>query len=84
MIKQFKKYRKTRKNVLLLAQAIINVEGKIDWKDYVNDDTYADKHSIILDEIKSVPAKFELFKKEFAYKMFSDEINKEMQELELA
>lgn len=84
MTKQFKKYRKTRKNVLLLAQAIINVEGKIDWKDYVNDDAYADKHSLTLDEIKNVPAKFELFKTEFAHKMFSDEINKEMQELELA
>ena len=84
MIKQFKKYRKTRKNVLLLAQAIINVEGKIDWQDYVNDDAYVDNHIITLDEIKNVPAKFELFKNEFAHKMFSDEINKEMQYLELS
>lgn len=29
MNSQFKKYRMTRKNVLLLAQAIINVHGKI-------------------------------------------------------
>lgn len=30
----FKKYRMTRKNVLLLVQAIINVNGQITWYDY--------------------------------------------------
>lgn len=33
----FKKYRMTRKNVLLLDQAIIDVHGKIAWQDYASD-----------------------------------------------
>ena len=36
----FKKYRMTRKNVLLSAQAIINVNGKIAWQDYASDNPY--------------------------------------------
>nr|WP_273948537.1 hypothetical protein [Leuconostoc mesenteroides] len=50
----FKKYRMTRKNVLLLAQAIINVRGKIAWQDYASDSPYPDQHSLTLNEIKAV------------------------------
>ena len=40
MANQFRKYRMSRKNVLLLAQAIINVNGKIAWQDYASDSPY--------------------------------------------
>lgn len=52
MSSAFKKYRMTRKNVLLLAQAIINVNGKITWQDYASDSPYPDQHSLTLNEIK--------------------------------
>ncbi|WP_273751199.1 hypothetical protein [Leuconostoc mesenteroides] len=78
----FKKYRMTRKNVLLLAQAIINVYGKIDWQDYASDSPYPDQHSLTLNEIKGSLEKFERFRNEFAHQMYSNVINDEMQRLE--
>ncbi|KGB50788.1 hypothetical protein LH61_04645 [Leuconostoc mesenteroides P45] len=78
----FKKYRKTRKNVLLLAQAIINVHGKIPWQDYASDSPYPDQHSLTLNEIKGSPEKFERFRNEFTHQMYDNVINAEMQRLE--
>ena len=78
----FKKYRMTRKNVLLLAQAIINVHGKIAWQDYASDSPYHDQHSLTLNEIKGSPEKFERFRNEFTHQMYSNVINDEMQRLE--
>lgn len=72
----------TRKNVLLLAQAIINVYGKIAWQDYASDSAYPDQHSLILNEIKGSLEKFERFRNEFAHQMYSNVINDEMQRLE--
>ncbi len=72
----------TRKNVLLLAQAIINVYGKIAWQDYASDSAYPDQHSLTLNEIKGRPEKFEQFRNEFAYQMYNTVINDEMQRLE--
>lgn len=72
----------TRKNVLLLAQAIINVYGKIAWQDYASDSAYPDQHSLTLNEIKGSLEKFERFRNEFAYQMYSNVINNEMQRLE--
>ena len=78
----FKKYRMTRKNVLLLAQAIINVNGKIAWKDYASDNPYPNQHSLTLNEIKGSHEKFERFRNEFTHQMYSNVINDEMQKLE--
>ncbi|MBZ1527939.1 hypothetical protein J3325_09195 [Leuconostoc mesenteroides] len=78
----FKKYRMTRKNVLLLAQAIINVRGTIAWQDYASDSPYPDQHSLTLNEIKGSLEKFERFRNEFAHQMYSNVINDEMQRLE--
>ncbi|WP_337089618.1 hypothetical protein [Leuconostoc pseudomesenteroides] len=78
----FKKYRMTRKNVLLLAQAIINVHGKIVWQDYASDSSYPDQHSLTLNEIKGSPEKFERFRNEFTHQMYSNVVNDEMQRLE--
>lgn len=78
----FKKYRLIRKNVLLLAQAIINVHGKIAWQDYASDRPYLDRHSLTLNEIKGSPEKLERFRNEFAHEMYSNVINAEMQRLE--
>lgn len=78
----FKKYRMTRKNVLLLAQAIINVHGKIAWQDYASDSPYPDQHSLTLNEIKGSPEKLERFRNEFTHQMYSNVINDEMQRLE--
>lgn len=72
----------TRKNVLLLAQAIINVHGKIDWQDYASDSPYPDQHSLTMNEIKGSPEKFERFRNEFEYQMYNTVINDEMQRLE--
>lgn len=82
MSSAFKKYRMTRKNVLLLAQAIINVYGKITWQDYASDSPYPDHHSFTLNEIKGSPEKFERFRNEFMHQMYSNVINDEMQRLE--
>lgn len=82
MSSAFKKYRMTRKNVLLLAQAIINVNGKITWQDYASDSPYPDQHSLTLKEIKGSLEKFERFRNEFAHQMYSNVINDEMQRLE--
>ena len=60
-----------RKNVLLLAQAIINVNGKITWQDYASDSPYPDQHSLTLNEIKGSSEKFERFRNEFAHQMYS-------------
>ena len=78
----FKKYRMTRKNVLLLAQAIINVRGKIAWQDYASDSPYPDQHSLTLNEIKGSPEKLERFRNEFTHQMCDYVINDEMQRLE--
>lgn len=78
----FKKYRMTRKNVLLLAQAIINVNGKITQQDYASDSAYPDQHSLTLNEIKGSPEKLERFRNEFTHQMYSNVINDEMQRLE--
>ncbi|WP_273706828.1 hypothetical protein [Leuconostoc mesenteroides] len=78
----FKKYRMTRKNVLLLAQAISNVNGKITWQDYPSDSPYPDQHSLTLNEIKGSPEKLERFRNEFTHQMYSNVINDEMQRLE--
>lgn len=78
----FKKYRMTRKNVLLLAQAIINVYGKIALQDYVSDSAYTDQHSLTLNEIKGSPEKLERFRSEFTHQMYDNVINDEMQRLE--
>lgn len=78
----FKKYRMTRKNVLLLAQAIINVNGKIAWQDYASDSPYPDQHSLTMNEIKGSSEKFERFRNEFAHQMYNTVINDEMQRLE--
>lgn len=59
MASQFKKYCMTRKNVLLLAQAIVNVHGKISWQDYASDSPYPDQHRLTMNEIKGCPEKFE-------------------------
>ena len=72
----------TRKNVLLLAQAIINVHGKIAWQDYASDSPYTDQHSLTLNEIKGSPEKLERFRNEFTHQMYSNVINDEMQRLE--
>ena len=72
----------TRKNVLLLAQTIINVYGKIAWQDYASDSAYADQHSLTLNEIKGIPEKLERFRNEFTHQMYSNVINDEMQRLE--
>ncbi|WP_273711044.1 hypothetical protein [Leuconostoc mesenteroides] len=77
-----KKYRMTRKNVLLLAQAIINVHEKIAWQDYASDSPYTDQHSLTLNEIKGSPEKLERFRNEFTHQMYSNVINDEMQRLE--
>lgn len=82
MASQFKKYRMTRKNVLLLAQAIVNVHGKIAWQDYASDSPYPDQHSLTMNEIKGCPEKFERFRNDFANQMHSNVINDEMQRLE--
>ena len=78
----FKKYRMTRKNVLLLAQAIINVYGKIAWQDYASDSAYPDQNSLTLNEIKGSPEKLERFRSEFTHQMYDNVINDEMQRLE--
>jgi len=78
----FKKYRMTRKNLLLLAQAIINVHGKIAWQDYASDSPYPDQYSLTLNEIKGSPEKLERFRNEFTHQMHSNVINDEMQRLE--
>lgn len=78
----FKKYRMTRKNVLLLAQAIINVHGKIAWQDYASDSPYPDEHGLTLNEIKGIPKKLERFRNEFTHQMYDNVINDEMQKLE--
>ncbi len=72
----------TRKNVLLLAQAISNVHGKIVWQDYASDNPYPDQHSLTMNEIKGSPEKFERFRNEFTHQMYSNVINDEMQRLE--
>lgn len=82
MSSAFKKYRMIRKNVLLLAQAIINVNGKITWQDYASDSAYPDQHSLTMNEIKGSSEKFERFSNEFAHQMYSNVINDEMQRLE--
>ncbi|WP_273706602.1 hypothetical protein [Leuconostoc mesenteroides] len=82
MASEFKKYRMTRKNVLLLAQAIINVNGKIAWQDYASDSPYPDQHSLTMNEIKGSSEKFERFRNEFAHQMYNTVINDEMQRLE--
>ncbi|KMY81030.1 hypothetical protein WZ78_08095 [Leuconostoc mesenteroides subsp. dextranicum] len=78
----FKKYRMTRKNLLLLAQAIINVHGKIAWQDYASDSLYPDQHSLTMNEIKGSPEKLERFRNEFTHQIYSTVINDEMQRLE--
>lgn len=78
----FKKYRMTRRNVLLLAQAIINVYGKIAWQDYASDSAYPDQHSLNLNEIKGSPEKLERFRSEFTHQMYDNVINDDMQRLE--
>ena len=78
----FKKYRMTRKNVLLLAQAIIDVHGKIAWQDYASDSAYPDQLSLTMNEIKGSSEKFERFRNEFTHQMYSNVINDEMQKLE--
>ena len=78
----FKQYRMTRKNVLLLAQAIINVNGKIAWEDYASDNPYPDQHSLTMNEIKGSPEKLERFRNEFTHQMYDYVINDEMQRLE--
>ncbi|MGQ2286503.1 hypothetical protein [Leuconostoc suionicum] len=78
----FKKYRMTRKNVLLLAQAIINVHGKIAWQDYASDSPYPDEHGLTLNEIKGSPETLERFRTEFTHQMYDNVINDEMQKLE--
>ena len=82
MASQFKRYRMTRKNVLLLAQAIINVNGQIAWQDYASDEAYQDEHSLTLDEIKNRPEKLERFRSMFTDRMYDTVINDEMQRLE--
>jgi len=82
MVNAFKKYRMTRKNVLLLTQAIINVNGKIAWKDYANDEAFQDEHSLSFDEIQNRPEKLERFRSLFADRMYDTVINDEMQRLE--
>ncbi|MGX4593430.1 hypothetical protein JNUCC76_05745 [Leuconostoc sp. JNUCC 76] len=82
MMSEFKKYHMTRKNVLLLAQAIINVHEKIAWQDYATDSPYPDQHSLTLNEIKSSPEKLERFRNEFTHQMYDNVINHEMQRLE--
>ncbi|GLY46105.1 hypothetical protein Llac01_14820 [Leuconostoc lactis] len=82
MSSDFKKYRMTRQNVLLLAQAIINVNGKIAWQDYASDSPYPDQHSLTMNEIKGSSEKFERFRNEFAHQMYNTVINDEMQRLE--
>ncbi|MDI6614667.1 hypothetical protein QMA64_08715 [Leuconostoc suionicum] len=82
MASEFKRYRMTRKNVLLLAQAIINVNGEIDWRDYSSDEAYQDEHSLTLDEIKNRPEKLERFRSMFTDRMYDTVINDEMQRLE--
>ena len=82
MVNAFKKYRMTRKNVLLLTQAIINVNGEIAWQDYASDEAYQDEHSLTLDEIKNRPEKLERFRSMFTDRMYDTVINDEMQRLE--
>ncbi|MBD9365721.1 hypothetical protein IAP91_09895 [Leuconostoc mesenteroides] len=82
MTSEFKRYRMTRKNVLLLAQAIINVNGEIAWQDYASDEAYQDEHSLTLDEIKNRPEKLERFRSMFTDRMYDTVINDEMQRLE--
>ena len=82
MAGEFKRYRMTRKNVLLLAQAIINVNGEIAWQDYASDEAYQDEHSLTLDEIKNRPEKLERFRSMFTDRMYDTIINDEMQRLE--
>lgn len=82
MASEFKRYRMTRKNVLLLAQAIINVNGEISWQDYASDEAYQDEHSLTLDEIKNRPEKLERFRSMFTDRMYDTIINDEMQRLE--
>lgn len=82
MSSAFKKYRMIRKNVLLLAQAIINVNGKIAWQDYASDSPYPDQHSLTMNEIKGSSEKFERFRNEFAHQMYNTVTNDEMQRLE--
>ena len=82
MSSAFKKYRMTRKNVLLLAQAIINVHGKIAWQDYASDSPYPDQHSLTMNEIQGSPEKLERFRNEFTHQMYDNVINDEMQRLE--
>ena len=82
MVSKFKRYRMTRKNVLLLAQAIINVHGKNTWQDYASDSPYPDQHSFTLNEIKGNSRKFERFRNEFTHQMYSNVINAEMQRLD--
>ncbi|MGR8825107.1 hypothetical protein [Leuconostoc mesenteroides] len=82
MASEFKRYRMTRKNVLLLAQAIINVNGEIAWRDYSSDEAYQDEHSLTLDEIKNRSEKLERFRSMFTDRMYDTVINDEMQRLE--
>ena len=82
MSRVFKKYRMTRKNVLLLAQAIMNVNGSIAWQDYASDSPYPDQHSFTLNEIKGNSDKLERFRNEFTHRMYDNVINGEMQRLE--
>ncbi|GEA92014.1 hypothetical protein LME04_07880 [Leuconostoc mesenteroides subsp. sake] len=82
MASEFKRYRMTRKNVLLLAQAIINVNSQIAWQDYASDEAYQDEHSLTLDEIKNRPEKLERFRSMFTDRMYDTVINDEMQRLE--
>lgn len=82
MASEFKRYRMTRKNVLLLTQAIINVNGQIAWQDYASDEAYQDEHSLTLDEIKNRPEKLERFRSMFTDSMYDRVINDEMQRLE--
>lgn len=82
MASEFKRYRMTRENVLLLAQAIINVNGEIAWQDYASDEAYQDEHSLTLDEIKNRPEKLERFRSLFTDRMYDTVINVEMQRLE--
>lgn len=60
----------TRKNVLLLAQAVININRKIARQDYASDDPYPDQHSLTLNEIKGSPEKLERFRNEFTHRMY--------------
>ncbi|WP_432707539.1 hypothetical protein [Leuconostoc suionicum] len=59
---EFKKYCMRRKNVLL-AEAIINVDGKIYWQDYASDSPCPDQHTLTLNEIKGSAYKLDHFKK---------------------